>query len=290
MVVTEFAPAKINLYLHVVGKQPDGYHQLDSLVVFAAKGSAACDQIEVVEAPSYTLRIDGLEAAGIQHEDPEKNLVTKALRAFSSKVGKPLHFSVKLHKQLPIASGIGGGSADAAAALRAVGQFWHLTKTHPPMMEAAAETGADVPACLQGETCYFEGTGHTIEPGPHLPKFWLVLVNPHIPVPTAEVFRARQGAYSQRAKLGHAPNSVEELVGMLSHRSNDLQEAASGLVDAIQNALDLLASQNGCLLSRMSGSGGTCFGLFTDEISAQAASDHIRRQIREYWVAVTAVG
>jgi 4-diphosphocytidyl-2-C-methyl-D-erythritol kinase len=290
MIVTESAPAKINLYLHVLGKQPDGLHQLDSLVVFAAKDGAACDQIEVVEAPSYHLRIDGPEAEGIRLEDPEKNLITKALRSLSAKTGKPLNFSVKLHKNLPIASGIGGGSADAAAALRAVGQFWHLAKTHPALIDAARETGADVPACLQGETCYFEGTGHTIEPGPHLPKFWLVLVNPHIPVPTAEVFRARQGAFSQKAKLGHAPKSVEELAEMLNHRSNDLQEAACGLVDAILNTLDLLSSQTGCLVSRMSGSGGTCFGLFADEALAQAAAHHIRVQIREYWVAVTAVG
>jgi 4-diphosphocytidyl-2-C-methyl-D-erythritol kinase len=290
MVVTEFAPAKINLYLHVLGKQADGYHLLDSLVVFAAKGSPVCDQVELIEAPSYSLKIEGPEAGLLGHEDPEKNLITKALRALSAKTAKPPNFSVKLHKQLPIASGIGGGSADAAAALRAAGQFWHLPKDHPFLMEAAREVGADVPACLAGETCYFEGTGHTIEAGPHLPKFWMVLVNPHIPVPTAEVFRARQGASSERAKLGHAPNTVEELVSMLQHRKNDLQEAAAGLVEAITHTLDMLASQRGCLLSRMSGSGGTCFGIFAQEEFAHNAANHIRGQIREYWVAVTQIG
>ncbi|HVY12707.1 MAG TPA: 4-(cytidine 5'-diphospho)-2-C-methyl-D-erythritol kinase [Alphaproteobacteria bacterium] len=284
--ITETAPAKINLYLHVTGRRDDGYHLLDSLVVFAP---AAADRITLVPAEAYALHIEGHEAIGLNREDPEKNLITKALRTLSAKTGKPLNFAITLQKNLPLASGIGGGSADAAAALRAAAQFWNLSPDHPALLQAALETGADVPACLRNTPCYFGGIGDEITPVENLPRFFLVLLNPRIPLPTPSVFKARQGDFHPPARLTPMPQSAQELAALLKQRHNDLQEAACQLCEAVGDCLSMLEEAEGCLLARMSGSGATCFGLFADEKTAEAAAAKIRRQIQEYWVAVSAV-
>ncbi|MBI3419027.1 MAG: 4-(cytidine 5'-diphospho)-2-C-methyl-D-erythritol kinase [Proteobacteria bacterium] len=288
--MTEHAPAKINLYLHVLGKRSDGYHLLDSLVVFAAPGSAAADRVELSEAAAYSLKIEGPQALGLKQEDAEKNLVTKALRALAAKVQKPLNIAVTLHKNLPLASGIGGGSADAGAALRAAAKFWHLEKDHPAISEAARETGADVYPCLSGTPCYLDGTGHDTAPALKQPRAFLVLINPYIPLPTAAVFALLQGPFSPPARFEKRFATVEEFAAALALRRNDLQAVAIQLCGAIENVLAMLEDQPGCLLARMSGAGATCFGLFAQEPEARHAAEKIRRQIREYWVAVTGIG
>lgn len=285
--ITELAPAKINLYLHVLGKREDGYHRLDSLVVFV--GKEAADKVTLTPASAYALRIEGREGEVLRHEDPEKNLVTKALRALSKKTGKPLNFSITLEKNLPVASGIGGGSADAAAALRVAAKFWKI-EHGDALFEAARETGADVYPCLLSEPGYLEGIGHEFAAAPALPPFWMVLVNPNIPLPTQDVFKARKGSFSPAARLEKAPEDVVELVAMLKTRRNDLQPPAIELCEAIENVLEMIAAQPGCGLARMSGSGATCFGIFEDEKTAARAAQHIRHQIREYWVAATVIG
>jgi 4-diphosphocytidyl-2-C-methyl-D-erythritol kinase len=287
--ITENAPAKINLYLHVTGKRADGYHELDSLVVFASAPETS-DVITMTEATQYGLSITGPEAGLLNHEDPEKNLITKALRKVAKALGRELQVSVKLMKNLPVASGIGGGSADAGAALRALAKLWQLNESAMPvLLQAAKETGADIPACFINAPCYFGGVGDVITKVEGLPKFYLLLVNPHIPLPTVDVFKARKGDFHPAQRFDGMPKSAEELAAGLKQRFNDLEEPAIGLVDAVGGVIDLIASQHGCLLSRMSGSGATCFGIFADDVSARKAAHHIKEQIREYWVAVSAV-
>jgi 4-diphosphocytidyl-2-C-methyl-D-erythritol kinase len=199
-----------------------------------------------------------------------------------------MRLAVTLHKNLPIASGIGGGSADAAAALRAAARFWHL-QNHIGILEAAKKTGADVPACLLNTPCYFGGIGDEVTPIMGLPTFYLVLVNPNIPLPTADVFKAREGSFTPEARFTTMPATVQELAKLLAERRNDLQAAAIGLCAAVEHVLDALEAQDGCLLARMSGSGATCFGLFADKETAAKAADKIRHKMRKYWVAVSEV-
>lgn len=284
---TERAPAKINLYLHVTGKRADGYHLLDSLVVFADRGDGAADRISAEAAPDYRLVLTGPQAALLGDADPEKNLVTKALRRLAEKLQKKLAVAVTLHKVLPVASGIGGGSADAAAALRAVVRLWDVPLTHSALFEAAQETGADVPACLFNRPCYFGGIGEEITPLENIPALSLLLVNPAIPLPTVDVFRARQGPFTPPARFEVMPQTAEALAQALAVRRNDLEEPALTLCDAIADVLDEIRDQEGCLFARLSGSGATCFGIFRDDASARAAATRIRRRIGEWWVAVT---
>lgn len=285
--IVERAPAKINLYLHVTGKREDGYHLLDSLVVFASDGMAAADEITLSPANAYNLRIIGPYSTQLKQEPHDKNLVTIALRGFSSKLGRAAHYDVQLYKNLPVASGIGGGSADAAAALRAAARLWGIAADDDRVTRTAVETGADVLACLYNQPCYFGNIGDVLDDASGLPRTYMVLVNPNIPLPTAHVFKARVGDVSHIARLPHVPRSAEELAAQLSARGNDLQEAAKLLCEPITDVLAALNAQQNCLLARLSGSGATCFGLFARMEDAEQAASAIRKMGHEWWVAVS---
>ncbi|NDE90841.1 MAG: 4-(cytidine 5'-diphospho)-2-C-methyl-D-erythritol kinase [Alphaproteobacteria bacterium] len=285
--IVERALAKINLYLHVTGLREDGYHLLDSMVVFAQDGGAAADEITLTPSDAYQLRITGPQAALLKNESSDKNLVTRALRGLASKLGRAPHVDVQLYKMLPVASGIGGGSADAAAALRAAAQLWDLALDHEAVVQTAKETGADVLACLYNKPCYFGGIGDEIEGIEGLPRTHMVLVNPNIPLATAHVFKARKGAFHDAARLPHIPASTEEFAALLCARSNDLQPPAILLCETITDVLNALNAQNGCLLARLSGSGATCFGLFARVEDAEAALYAIHKTNPNWWVAVS---
>lgn len=287
--LTERAPAKINLYLHVTGKSADGYHTLDSLAVFA-KDDSACDRVEIKKGSALTLSITGPEAGPLQNESAENNLIHRALTKLGAALGRAPHFDVTLLKTLPVASGIGGGSADAAAALRGAALLWGLASDHPALLKAAAQTGSDVSACLSSRSCYLGGAGDKLEFVENLPAAALLLANPHIPLPTAEVFRARRGTFSPEARLDPMPMDTDGLAEALNLRRNDLEEPAKKLCDAIADVLDTLMTQPGCLLARLSGSGATCFGIFENRATAEKARATIEREIREWWLAVTEVG
>lgn len=268
---TEFAPAKINLTLHVTGQRADGYHLLDSLVVFADVG----DQVQVCGADHLTLQITGPQAAFLPVS--EDNLVLRAARLMA------MTAEITLEKILPVASGIGGGSADAAATLRALAR---LGSRALPEDRQALALGADVPVCLQGSAVRMQGVGETLTSVPHLPEAWLVLVNPGVAVATPDVFRGlsrKENAPMPREMP--PPRSAAELAIFLHGTRNDLEAPALLLAPVIGAVKSALTVQPGCLIARMSGSGATCFGLFADEESAKTAARVIQGAQPHWWVA-----
>ena len=260
----EPAPAKVNLFLHVLGRREDGYHLLDSLAAFAAVG----DLLYAEPAASLNLDLRGPFADGLRAE-PD-NLVLRAARALAKAAGVPAQARLTLDKRLPIASGIGGGSADAAAALRLLARFWSID---PAVIAAVAPgLGADVPACVASCTVRMSGIGERLDPAPDLPAVGLLLVNPGVPVATPTVFRARTGPFSAKATLPPGWSNAAAMAADLAALSNDLQAPAAALCPAVADALGWLRSRHGCLLARMSGSGATCFGVFADAAEASAAA------------------
>ena len=272
------APAKINLYLHVTGRREDGYHLLDSLIVFADAG----DAIEIEESGHLSLDMDGPFAAGLPAG--EENLVGQAARLLADGAGMEPRASIKLTKNLPVASGIGGGSTDAAATLKALMAHWHLSPPEDVLQRMALTLGADVPVCIAGRPSYIGGIGEEIEPAPALPPAWLVLVNPGVAVSTPEVFRAREVTFSERDRLNTRPASAEDLARELSTRRNDLTEAATKIAPVISDVLTALDNCDGILLARLSGSGATCFGLFGTAQAAASAEEKLRRDHPNWWV------
>jgi len=264
------ARAKVNLALHVVGRRADGYHLLDSLVAFADFG----DVVTVEPAPSLRLSITGPMAAGLS-AGPD-NLVLKAAQILGSRLGA----AITLEKRLPIASGIGGGSADAAATVQALCALWGCVLPDADQMLAL---GADVPVCLAGQSCRMAGIGDQISPLA-LPPAHLVLVNPGVGLSTAAVF----GALARRDNPPLPPAApmpdAAALATYLRHCRNDLEAPALSLVPQIGAVLAALQGQTGCLLARMSGSGATCFGLFASASAAKAAATALRAQSVAWWV------
>jgi 4-diphosphocytidyl-2-C-methyl-D-erythritol kinase len=273
---SELAPAKVNLALHVTGRRPDGYHLLDSLVVFPALG----DRLEAEPARGLSLTIDG--PFGRDLDAGPANLVLRAALAFGAGQGAAL----RLLKSLPVASGIGGGSADAAATLRLLSRLWSLPL---PPAEAVLALGADVPVCLAGRACRMQGIGEVLTPLA-LPPFWIVLANPGVPVATGAVFAGL--AFRQNSGMGALPAFADAaaLLEWLAHRRNDLEAPAVALAPPVGAALAALRAQPGCRLARMSGSGATCFGVFAAEAPALAAADALRAREPAWWVAAAPVG
>lgn len=275
------APAKINLYLHVTGRRADGYHLLDSLVAFAA----VHDTVVAEKANALTLAIEGPFAAALSAE--ADNLVLRAARALADAAGVRPWAALRLVKRLPVASGIGGGSADAAAALLAAGELWRITHKPGALAKLALKIGADVPVCLEGRAAQMGGIGEKVDPAPPLPRVPLVLVNPLVPLPTPAVFKARSGPFSKPAPLATAPRDARDLAEALAARRNDLTDAALGLVPEIKGMLAALEARPGCLLARMSGSGATCFALFARDDEARATAVALRAAKPAWWVAAS---
>lgn len=271
----EFAPAKVNLALHVTGRRADGYHLLDSLVAFPRIG----DSLEARPAADWSLAIDGPFAAGL--EAGPDNLVLRAAALFPP--GPAL--ALRLTKALPVASGIGGGSADAAAALRLIARS---RGTALPAPAAVLGLGADVPVCLAGAPARMSGIGEVLTPLA-LPPASLVLVNPGVPVPTGAVF-ARL-ASRDNPPLAPIPAFADApaLAGYLAAQRNDLEPPARAVAPVVGEVVTALGQASGCLLARMSGSGATCFGLFATAARAEAAAADIRRRSPEWWVAAAPI-
>ena len=275
-----FAPAKINLYLHVTGRREDGYHLLDSLVAFTNIG----DSLRLEAAADFSFALEGPMAATLAAESLDTNLAVRAVRMMAEEMGRPLNIKLTLVKNVPIASGIGGGSSDAAAALRLLAEHWGVPPTDSLLARIAASLGQDVSCCLDAATCYFCGIGDITEPGPDLPHTDIVLVNPNKALPTPDVYRARQGAFAVPARFDREPQSAAELAGMLHERSNGLTDAACRLMPEIRVVLAELAATVGCQLARMSGSGATCFGLYPDRSAARQAAARLFQDHPDWWV------
>lgn len=281
------APAKVNLSLHVLGRRADGYHELESLVAFA--GIADRLRLEPGNAPS--LAVEGPRAASA---GPERdNLVLKAARALADRRPGLRTGAFRLVKNLPAAAGIGGGSSDAAAALRLLARLNRLPLSHPDVVEAARSTGADVPVCLDPRARMMRGAGERIGDPLGLPRLFAVLVNPGVPVPTGSVFgrlalepgwmRPSAGHPDAAAALGSAP----ALVAWLSGLRNDLEPPALAIAPEIGVALARLRATAGCRLARMSGSGATVFGLYDDCHAAARAARTVGNAEHGWWVRPT---
>ncbi len=271
--VAETAPAKINLCLHVTGRRADGYHLLDSLVVFAD----VADRVFASPAHGLSLVVAGPEGAGLQAETD--NLVLRAARAMGV-----IDAALILDKHLPVASGIGGGSTDAAAALRALQQ---LTGRPLPAMAEILRLGADVPVCMTGRPARMAGIGDRVTPLPPLPPLFCVLVNPRLPVPTPQVFAAL--AFRENPPLPDLPPAVladaRSFADWLGgHTRNDLVPPAREVAPILAEVQAALDATPDCLLARMSGSGGTHFGLFATEGAARDAAEMLRAAHPFWWV------
>lgn len=272
------APAKVNLYLHVTGKRDDGYHLLDSLVVFAGIG----DTLTIAPADALSLAVDGPFAAKVpQGLD---NLALKAAQALATAAHVRAGAAIRLTKRLPPAAGIGGGSADAAAVLRALRRLWDVDIDDAAFAHLALSLGADVPVCVRGQAAFVGGIGDVITPAPPLPKAWLVLVNPGVELATPAVFAARSGPYSPTARFDRAPASARELAAWLNERRNDLASPATALEPAIGTVIAALAACPGALIARMTGSGATCFALFDNPDQATEATFALAHAHPTWWV------
>jgi 4-diphosphocytidyl-2-C-methyl-D-erythritol kinase len=263
------ARAKVNLWLNVVGRRADGYHLLDSLVAF----TDLADTLEVAPADGLSLALDGAEAAGIAGD--ADNLVLKAARLLADRAGVSPRAALRLTKRIPVAAGLGGGSADAAAALRALVELWRVAMPEEELFDLAAELGADVPMCLAGRAALASGVGEILRPAPPLPSCAILLVNPGTPLATPEVFAARRGAFSVARPVPPPWPDLAALVAALSARGNDLTDAATSLSPAIADVLEALRRTDGARYAAMSGSGATCFALYDTVEAAGRAAMHL---------------
>jgi 4-diphosphocytidyl-2-C-methyl-D-erythritol kinase len=280
------ASAKLNLTLEVVGKRADGYHLLDSLIAFTEYG----DTLTATEADGLALTLDG-PFGGILLGDPMENLVLKAARLLAAEAGIEPRAALALTKRLPVASGIGGGSSDAAATLMALAELWHLAPAPEDLARLALVLGADVPVCLAARTARLEGIGERVAPAPPVPAAPIVLVNPRVGLPTPKVFQARRGAFSPGAGpagvLADSPPDAAALADAIRPYANDLTAPAIALLPVIGKVLARLEAADACLIARMSGSGATCFALFPSDEAASAAAAAISAAEPEWWAVAT---
>jgi 4-diphosphocytidyl-2-C-methyl-D-erythritol kinase len=276
------APAKINLFLHVGEKRADGYHDLESLAAFAALG----DDIRLDHDDRISLSVDGPFAAQLAASDD--NLVVRAAKRLSEKSGALRGVRIGLRKTLPVAAGLGGGSADAAAVLRGLVQLWKIDPGREALRDIAGSLGADVPVCIDCRTAWMEGRGDRVRPLPPLPSAGVLLVNPGLPISTTRVFANLQ----ERRGLGMMSpatpfEDVHALVSYLIETTNDLEIPARAIAPVIVNVTREIAGLPDVLLTRMSGSGATCFGVFASKQSARTAALLLRPRHPEWWIADT---
>jgi 4-diphosphocytidyl-2-C-methyl-D-erythritol kinase len=269
--IAELAPAKLNLHLHVGPRRADGLHELDSVFVFVEIG----DILTAAPADDLSLDIVGPFAAPLAKESPARNLVLRAAHALREHCGIAQGAKLTLDKRLPIAAGLGGGSADAAAALRALTRLWGLKISRSAIGRIAFALGADVPACLDRAPIHVSGAGETIRPGPALPPLWACLVNPRVAMPTGDAFRL----YDLQNPRPRAPERVSmngptyrNVTRFMKNSRNDLQPIAINRHFVVQHVLDCLVRRPGAIAARMSGSGATVFGLFTSPEGALRAA------------------
>ncbi len=281
-IIRERARAKINLTLHVLGKRADGYHELDSLVVFAD----LCDELSFTPAPDDHLSMEGPFAGAVDGE----NLILKAKRAVSGWLGREIHGDFRLDKHIPVAAGLGGGSSDAAATLRILLRAYGDPASAERFIEKAAAVGADVPVCLYNRAAWMRGLGERVTPAANVTALPAILVNPRIKVSTAEVFKRLNAAPYRPDEIPASPlpgadfSTPEKAAASLMHGRNDLEPPAVAIEPAVERALEAIRRQEGCLLARLSGSGPTCFGLFLTREAAKLAAEAVGREHSGWWV------
>lgn len=281
-----FAPAKINLTLHITGRREDGYHTLDSLIAFTDIG----DEIMLSEGQDFTFDIKGPYAGSFSDKEKDAgphsgNLAVMAAWLTARHTGKMLdNISITLKKNLPLAAGLGGGTSNAAAVIWGLYKWWDLQPPDPLPDIFTKELGADLPACFACASLVASGIGETLQPV-SLPEMPVVIINPGLSCPTRDVFMSREGAFSEARpwddKFGRDQDAALEYI---KAGRNDLTQAAIELHPVIQNMLYALENQDGCRLARMSGSGASCYGLFSNMDLAGKACDELMGENPDWWV------
>jgi 4-diphosphocytidyl-2-C-methyl-D-erythritol kinase len=281
----EPAPAKINLDLLVTGRRLDGYHELDSIVVFAPVG----DLVSLEPAGSrHDLTLEAIGPFASQVPSDRNNLVLRAAELFARRTGAPVEGRLVLDKRLPVGGGLGGGSADAAATLRLLDRLYGTRLGNAKLREMGTELGADVPVCVYAQPARMRGLGERLDPVRGLPTIALLLVNPGIHVATPSVFRALRELGEERDGGLHPNGGPLALARYLADSRNDLEQPAMTVAPMIGKVLESLRLLENCALARMSGSGATCFGLFAQAIQAERAASVLRRAVPTWWIeAVT---
>ena len=271
-ILSEAAPAKVNLTLHVTGQRRDGYHLLQSLVVFPE----IADRLEACKSDMLSLEITGPFAKGL-NAGPD-NLIMRAAKLIAPGRGA----AITLEKNLPVAAGIGGGSADAAAALRLLSRLWDLP------LPAPADTltlGADVPVCLASGPVLMQGVGEQLTPVQALPRCGIILINPRAALGTPAVFNGLKCKMnSEMTPIPPSMNDVTQLTEWLARQRNDLQDPAIEMVPEIATVLGALSQSDKCMLARMSGSGATCFGLYASKENAEDACFELMKHYPDWWI------
>ena len=271
--------AKVNLSLHITGKRADGYHLLDSLVAF----TDIADKITVEESEEFSFSLTG-PCAGILQNEPD-NLCITAAQKLAQEAGRELNVSITLEKNIPMGAGLGGGSADAAATLKALADIWNLSLPKSDLERIAASLGADVPACLRSHSVHMTGIGEQLK-DITLPKnIPAILIHPGTLCPTKEVYQNFSGRFSSPDNLPDKGfQETETLIDYLSAQTNDLTQAAIAVVPDIITVLDRLNEQPQIKLARMSGSGSACFGIFKNENAALKAAQSISVSCPDWWI------
>lgn len=285
--LTVFAPAKVNLFLHVTGRNDKGFHLLDSLVAFADIG----DRIKIEPSRDFSFNIKGPFAGSFQARDKDAspdsgNLVVRAAWELSRSVRRDLNCRMTLDKNLPLASGIGGGSSDAAAALWGLLELWGINPKNavPQLDELMAGLGADVPVCLDCEPAMICGVSETVKLEQALPEIPVLLVHPPKPCETKHIFMQYDGGFKDAVSMPENLTDKDAFLDFIKAQDNVLTLPATAHVPEIASALELIEKQKGCLLSRMSGSGATCFGLFDSQEEVMDAAEAILLSHPDWWV------
>ena len=276
------APAKLNLFLTVTGRRADSYHLLDSLFVFVG----LCDKLVIASSQTLSLKVEGPFADGLAL--PSDNLVLRAATMLRSEAGVTAGADIRLEKIIPVEAGLGGGSADAAASLRQLNQFWDLNWPLERLMPLAAKLGADVPACLLGQPVIAGGIGDLLKKAPALPRFSVLLVNPRVPTATPDVFKAfaRMNPVIEAKALLPLPKAWSDLASLaasLEQRGNDLLPAALSVTPVISDVLAVLKALPDAAYVGLSGSGATCFALFATDAEARKAGEQVLKGNPDWW-------
>jgi 4-diphosphocytidyl-2-C-methyl-D-erythritol kinase len=282
MLLKRIAPAKINLSLHITGKRSNGYHELSSLVVFTEFG----DLIELKPAVQLTFNIQGPFAKDLAHLEQNSMIIAaqKAAKLFQ----KELNVEITLTKNLPISSGIGGGTSDAATLLKMLIDFWQIKILPEDWPQFLLGLGADMPVCFFQKPCLMSGIGEYLESFDLPFDMPILLINPLKSISTIEAFKMRKGIFSEHCFLPQVNNAIS-FIASLKPMHNDLIYPAQLICNDVQNILDALQSDSECDLARMSGSGATCFGLYRNEDSVKKAAEKFKLIFPNFWIQQTLI-
>lgn len=280
-----FAPAKLTLFLHITGKQQDSSHQIDSLVTFADIG----DWITIEEHDSFAFEITGPFGSHFDQDDHNayidgQNLVTRAAKNLIQAADISANIKITLEKNIPLSAGLSGGSCDAAATLWGLNQFFNLDHNAAYLSPIMRNLGQDVAACYGSKPVMIGGEGEELLPAPDMPEMAALLISPTKPCPREDVLLKYQDNFQNNTRLPHHIKTTHELAELLNNCKNDLYPAASQVLPEVRNIIATLDAQQDCLLSRMNGSGASCYGLFKTHASARKAEDIIRKENPDWWV------